>query len=254
MGSTTELESSSGDESMVPTFELRWENHEPGDDLFPSDLDHEPTLFFHGTASTREEMIDRNGLLPHAGGVALEQIRALVACFDLLGWKGYRVGGCPVLRAYSLNNDFRDGSFSPIYLSEQSSQAMFFAIPATAGGEKLSACRLALGDLRQLLTDTKFRENKMANPEQWDRPEYASNLCGKLLDSVGARLSTLIDLERIAQRELEGYQYAVIYAIRPPAGKSAAWEDCRGMGWRVFEPISPSWFVAKLKIYPPSKE
>jgi hypothetical protein len=139
-----------GDTPPLPTYDLSWWDHEPGAKLFPDGLNSDPSLFFHGTVSTREELIDRDGLLPHVGGVALEQARAVVGCFEILGWLGSRVSGYPVLRSYALKNDFRDGDRSPLYLSDRSSQANHFAGPARAGGEKLSACRVALADLERL--------------------------------------------------------------------------------------------------------
>jgi len=244
----------SGDSFSLPTFELHWEQHEPGDDLFPNGIDEDETLLFHGTPSTREEAIDREGLHPSASGVALAEVRSLIGCFDLLGWSGTSTSGCPVLRAFTIRNDFRDGEDSPLYLSDRPSQAIYFGIRSAAGGEKLSACRWAIGDLRRMLNDVSFRETQQKNPAQWTPPGAASEVSSERLAEVTVKLSKLAHLERAAHDEFDRWRYTVIYALRPPTEIRATWEDCKGMGIRVFDSIPPSWFVAKLRIYPPTKK
>ncbi|MCH7996090.1 MAG: hypothetical protein IIB57_16815, partial [Planctomycetes bacterium] len=195
-------------------------------------------------------VIDERGLHPSAGGVQLAEVREIVACFDYLNWEGITVGGCPVLRSYTLKNDFRDGEKSPIYLSEHASQGIYFAIPSSAGGEKNSACRFALRDLRRFQSDASFREQQLMDPDQWRRPGAKHNITDEHLAELDRRLDTLSSVEARCEEESRAYRYAVIYAIRPPTAIRSTWEDCRGMGLRCFDPIPPSWFIAKLRIYP----
>jgi hypothetical protein len=65
MATQTDRPPPTGDTPPFRTYELWWENHKPKDDLFRDGVKSDPSVFFHGTASTREEMIDRDGLLPH---------------------------------------------------------------------------------------------------------------------------------------------------------------------------------------------
>lgn len=118
MPTETDRPSPTGGPPPLRTFDLRWENHKSDDDFFPDGMDCDQSLLFHATASTREEMIDREGLRPRASGVELAQAKTLVECFHLLGWCGASLSGYSVLRSYTLKNDFRDGERSPLYLSE----------------------------------------------------------------------------------------------------------------------------------------
>ncbi len=239
--------SSSDKQSPLRIIELQSEGLNFGDMFFPDGMDNDPELCFHGTSSTREELIDREGLQPNAGGVTHEQARNLVECFDLLGWRG-AVGP---LRSFTLN-DFKKGDRSPLFLSSLPSQVFYFSMLSSAGGEKLSSCRKAIAALRRFLNDANFRDSERTNAENWSRPEAASTMSDALLEEIRAKLSHFTNLERAAQDEFDRYRYAVIYAIRPPAQARATWEK-GGMVWRVFDPIPPSWFVAKLRVFQPSK-
>lgn len=235
------------------TYEIVWKDRQPDDDLFPHGIDWDQSLVFHGTSSTREESIDVCGLRPNSGGVTIEQVRSIVKCFDFLGWRGENISGYSTLRAWTLRNDFRDGEVSPLYLSHHASQALCFAGPTYCGGEKLASCRRALADLRRFVDDAEYQATAIANEDQWLDTKAAPNASASSLEEVRSQLSGLADLFAKGHAERESYRYAVVYAIRPPMEVKSKWEDCKGMGLRVLEPIPREWLVAKLRVHPPTK-
>jgi hypothetical protein len=235
----------------VKTYEIVWKDRDPADDVFPDGLDWDDSLVFHGTSSTREAVIDREGLKPDAAGVPAWCIRAIDECFRLLRWRGATVTGWGVIEAYTLRNDFRDGDRSPLYLSDRASQALSFAGFGNAGGEKLSVFLDAFEDLVNLVSDKEFHRAAFTDNEQWDEGLPPTELSLEQLSRVEACITAVQDAAAFARRERDGYRHAVVYAIRPPAHIRASWEDCRGMGLRVTAPIPSEWFVAKLRILPP---
>lgn len=234
----------------MKTYEIVWKGRDPADDIFPDGLDWDDTLVFHGTSSTREASIDRDGLKPDAAGVPAWCIREIEQCFRTLRWRGATIAGWGTLEAYTLRNDLRDGDFSPVYVSERASQAIMYAGFGNAGGEKLTSFLYAFQDLDNLLKDESFRRASIAQCDQWHDDLPPTDLTAEQLAKVHECVSMTRDVADFARRGIDSYRYAVVYAIRPPAQVRASWEDCRGMGLRVMEPIPTEWIVAKLRALP----
>ncbi len=235
----------------MKTYEIVWKDRDPADDIFPDGLDWDETLVFHGTSSTREAAIDRDGLRPHAAGVSAASIRVIVECAKSLRWYGKASAGLGVLQAFTLRNDFRDGDASPLYLSERVTQAIGFAGRSYAGGEKVSAFLRGYEDLEKLVFDEPFRRAAIADREQWHGESPPPDLSAEDVARVRTCLAATNEAAEFARRERCGYRHAVVYAIRAPVEVRASWEDCRGMGLRVIDPIPTEWFVAKLRVLPP---
>lgn len=236
----------------MKTYEIVWKSRDVDDGLFPEGLDDDPTLLFHGTSSTREKSIDRDGLKPNAAGVSPSRVLVLLECFKALRWHGTSPAGAAVLSAWTLKNDFRDGDTSPLYLADHPSQAVYFSTRGVCGGEKVSSFLRAFEDLERLVTDPVFRAASVSASDQWYDDGAGRALSNEALERVRHQMLSLADIAERARRERDEYRYAVVYAIRPPPSIRATWEDCKGMGIRVPHVIPPAWFSAKLRIHPPN--
>ena len=120
--------------------------------FFPPEISDDPWIVYHGTSSVSEAAIESNGLSWQPGTYSREEVAAVCNVYRSMNWAGLGTGGFGVLHSFT-SGDFRLGTRKPIYLAETSLRSATFALRDFAGGETSRGLRIALHELRQLLTD-----------------------------------------------------------------------------------------------------
>lgn len=153
-------------------------------ELFPSALERDAWVFFHGTSSNHAELIEEQGFTYANHPVCAEDVASISQIFLDMDWVGSDLGGFGVLSAFS-KNDLQTGD-ARIFFGETGTRSLLYATQDFAGGEKMRAIRRAWRDLELFLSDNTIREKHYADKQR----QLKSML------SVGAA----VDAEKMAEK------------------------------------------------------
>jgi hypothetical protein len=120
-------------------------------------------IAYHGTSSTAETTIERQGFVWNDSFYSRSDIEAVASVFRQLGWAGESLGGFAVLASFS-TGDFRHLGASdrkPIFFSATSKRSLLYASRDWAGGETARALRIAFEDLDAFLNSQDFRRKTL---------------------------------------------------------------------------------------------
>jgi hypothetical protein len=170
-------------------------------------------------------------------------------------WAGDRGGGYAVLQPYSLNHDYQDRNKSPLFFSETSARALLYATRDFAGGEKLRALRIAIGDLDAYLDQPDMRNRH----EEWMSARFREltqiNAAQTMIDAarpekvdlhwLKREVAGLEDIRRLAEAAYLQYDYGVVYALRMTSDDLGTLSWNNTMGIQAIGQISPSKILEK---------
>lgn len=229
--------------------------------LFPSAIEDDPWIYFHGTSGNVEGSIERRGLDSARIIVTKAEVASVVAIFDELHWSGRHAGGLAVLKPFSLNHDFAVGAHKPIYLAETSGRASVFACRDFAGGESVRALRYAIQDLTEYFSDARISKEHVARLEREYEPlvgtsHYPQFLREGDVERIASRVTALTELQSRCRAPFDDHPYGVIYAIGLSNADAVNLEYHASMGLKAWESIPKSQMLAKMRIpqnYEPPK-
>jgi hypothetical protein len=124
-----------------------------GEGLFARELTDDPWVAFHGTTSSVEEQVDREGFRPTDAGVDADSIDGLCRVFSVMRWPGRDQGGYVVLGSFSKSDSDWMAGARPTYFAETPERAALYATRDFSGGEVARAVRKARHDLLGYLSD-----------------------------------------------------------------------------------------------------
>lgn len=211
--------------------------------LFPTAIEDDPWMLFHGTSGSNEAEIESHGLAWTPTTYSREEVAGVCSVFGELNWAGFSHGGYAVLKPFSLDHDFAHGSMKPIYLAETSFRAVTFASQDFAGGETARALRYAMNDLTRLLSFATLQ----TQPTDAERRSL-SDLKSFSVDWLRIKINDLTEVQRRAGLKYDKHTHGVVYCVR--CDESLVSQLCwhRPMGVKALGTISTRQLAAKVVI------
>ena len=253
--------------------------------LFPTELENDLWIGFHGTSSINENAIDAEGLYWKPTHWIKDDLESVLATYDTMGWAGDDPSGYAVLKGFSVDSDYRGSDRKPIFIGETAQRCILYGSRDFAGGETARALRGAIRDLEAFHTDpvarTRWRAKRWRNTiskvdmqyPPWIRtvvPERSTD--EQLHEVVGIQkaagvpdhglnwpwqedlgwladvLNELASLREHAIKLENQHQYGVVYAIQFTSDDLPHVEWRGGNGLAVHMPIPTERLLAKALI------
>jgi hypothetical protein len=230
--------------------------HQPGvpKDLFSSEIEGNPWVFYHATSSVYEASIESEGLLWKPSVCSQTDLEAIARIYKSINWCGLNRDGYAVIESFSLQGDFRNTGRKPIFFREYSIRSLHYAGKSWAGGESATAVRNALEDLDAYISDPRIRD------QHYERQRDA---CIRLVKSGGIPSKVIkVNLEWLTDRvkELEplrtrcdsllhAHRYGIMFAVIFKPEDLAHLEFCPSSGLRCYKPLTPDRIVGKARIF-----
>jgi hypothetical protein len=217
--------------------------------VFDEEILNDPWIFFHGTSSCNEALIDAQGLSSTHSWVARDEITEIASIYKSMNWLDSH--GFGSLSAWSLpflsegGKDIRE-----IYLTCSAGTAADYSGKDVAGGECVEMVLRCIARLRSYLQKREVRlEHIQTQLEQYETPEYYPSPA-----VIHVNLRWLRDLLTAIKPLYQGlkslrqkHKYGVVYAVRFRE-EDVPFFTCCGRTCTYVGNIEPSRFVAKAKI------
>ncbi|WP_347140243.1 hypothetical protein [Paracoccus sp. SSK6] len=120
----------------------------------PADFRDDHWVVYHGTSGFQADIIEREGFDPKKHFDVKGLIDRVVKVYEEIGWWGEHRNGFPVLKSFS-SFDYEHGSDGAVFFAIHPNQALLYATDQFHGGEKATALRLAIEDLRSRLKNAE---------------------------------------------------------------------------------------------------
>lgn len=143
----------------ISTHEFNPELTELHGRVFPDEIEADPFVVFHGTSGFNAASIEATGFYFPSSALSREKFERVSRIYEMIKWSGLHRGGYAVLKPFSMNHDFGEGAQSPIFFGDSSHQSLLYASRDFAGGEKLRALRISIGDLDDYLPILRFAKS-----------------------------------------------------------------------------------------------
>ena len=220
----------------VEKFSFNEKEYLNNGEVFSSKVEKEDWVFFHGTSSIMENVIDTKGLYWSNTGIGKAEVQMVLDIFNEMGWTGISGGGYCVLQPFTMKHDFGDKNEKPIYLAEHSHRAILFTLREYAGGETQRSIRHCFNNLEKYRADSAVRsrheEDQINNIKLFDlyykdRPEEGmteeelevkKKMKLKLnkvdLHWLDNKLRSIQYIKDTCFQSLDEYKYGLVYAIK----------------------------------------
>lgn len=231
---------------MIETVTLDQERWAQSASVFDDRIESNPEVLFHGTSADRCDAIERMGLCPGSSIAGKSELEALCRIFEDLNWWGSHVSGYAVVRAYSLDHDFRAGEVTPAFLTKFAFQAIHYATFAYAGGEKCRAVRVAMKDLQEFIENEQFRMEALSSRENRIDPKRSADV--PRIDELKSRLRSFDSLVGRCCRVRDEFVEGAVYALRIPEPDRVSFGYSGTMGYRSDTCIPAERIIAKCII------
>lgn len=210
---------------------------------YPSLLDTDDTLLFHGTNNLSEHAFDspefRFGSL-----ISLDEVELIKSFYRELDWCGVSGGGFVVLNSFS-STGYENGRRG-MYLGETIQRVRTYASQDFAGGELARSVNYALTDLFMFAESPTLRERVIEEYEA--SPQFGGRSFTVDLTEFVNRIIDLKPLLDRLKRVRSQFQYGVILCYRVPVSFYHRLRFDYGMGIWAGEGLPSEYLLAKIVV------
>ncbi len=236
----------------VPTFEYHFDDLRGRTSIFPEEIESDSWVQYHGTSSSFERAIDREGLRWKPAIASREDIECVVRIFGSMNWYG-ESGALSDLTAYSLRRLRPEGE-NAVYFRETPWRCLGYAMRDWAGGETVYALWRCFIELQTYLRSQATRKEHMVyqitQMRQNFDPDYPRERVIEVdLQWLRNQLATLQPLKRRCRRPYLAHKYGVIYAVKFTTADFAKLKCVSTAGQSFAGELDAKRLHAKARIY-----
>jgi len=194
----------------------------------PQDFRDNHWIVYHGTSGYLGDTIERDGFRPEYHFNIERLVERVICLYDDIGWWGIHRGGFAMLKSFSaFDYSHRIGA---TFFAIHPNQASLYATRELQGGEKRTALRLCISDLKERIRDCNNYDDNLAEKEIMKIEEFISNL-----DEDDASL-----IEDLPSAN------GILYGIRLTKQNLDHLDYNGHMGLMSFAPIAPAHICMKM--------
>ena len=241
-----------------PTFSFASDSTGHVSQLFPTEIEADDWVAFHGTSGFNASSIEQYGFDPSRCPIASAAIQRVTSLFERIKWCGVDHGGYAALKPFSLDYDYKVPGESLLFFAVASSKALTYATRDFSGGEKLRSLRRSINDLYSYINDPYVRAQHIELMEHEYNQLIALNAHPTVIDDARPididldwlrhEITELDGIRCIANEAFSLHKFGVVYAVRFTDNDVDRLSWNQFMGLEVASRTSPTNIVGKVVV------